>query len=175
MKDNLEHAIELLSRTPDALRSLLQGLSGEWIDSNHPSDPWSPRDVVGHLVYGEEANWIPRARLILEFGATRPFEPLDRQAQFERFAGQSLEQLLETFTRLRRQNLDTLRAMDLSPERLERQGTHPEFGRVTLRQLLATWVVHDLNHLGQIVGVMSKQYIGAVGPWKAYLPILGES
>lgn len=170
-----EHALEILSRTPATLRALLDGLSNGWTHSNHETDPWSPYAVVGHLIHGEETDWIPRARIILEHGDARPFEPFDRFAQFERFHGYTLEQLLETFAQLRQQNLETLREMRLAPEQWERQGLHPELGRVTLRQLLAAWVVHDLNHIGQIVQVMSRQYAEAVSPWKVYLPILGSS
>ncbi len=169
------HALEVLSRTPATLRAMLAGLSSRWTHSGHASDPWSPFDVLGHLIHGEETDWLPRARIILEQGESRPFEPFDREAQFERFTGQSLEQLLETFALLRRQNLAALEAMNLSPEQWEWRGVHPELGAVTLRQLLATWVVHDLNHIGQIVSVMSRQYTEAVGPWRAYLPILGEA
>ena len=174
MEFNVESAIDVLNRTPGALRALLHSLSDDWTRRDEGPDTWSPYDVVGHLIHNEETNWIPRAELILEHGESRPFEPLDRFAQLERFQTESLEELLERFAILRRQNLGTLQELGAAPEALERRGTHPDFGPVTLRQLLATWVVHDLNHLGQIAQTMSKQVSEAVGPWKAFLPILSR-
>ncbi len=167
-----EHAIEVLSQTPATLRALLQNLSDPWIRINLGQETWSAYDVVGHLIHGEETDWIPRANIILQHGSSRPFEPFDRFAQFEQSQGQSLETLLEKFARLRQRNLETLRQMRITSAQWELQGTHPELGAVTLRQLLAAWVVHDLDHIGQIVTVMAKQYTDAVGPWKAYLSIL---
>jgi len=169
-----EEAVAVLGQTPNLLRTLLHSLPDVWTLNNAGTDTWSPYDVVGHLIHGEEMDWIPRARIILQDGESRPFESFDRFAQFERFKGQSLAQLLETFGQLRKQNLEALAQMGITPEQWERRGTHPELGRVTLRQLLATWVVHDLNHIGQIVEVMAKQYTEAVGLWKAYLPILSR-
>lgn len=174
MECQLEEAIEILSQTPATLRALLDGLSDAWTRNNAGADTWSPYDVVGHLIHGEETDWIPRARIILQAGESRPFESFDRFAQFERFKGQSLEQLLKTFAQLRKQNLETLTQMGITSDHWEQRGTHPELGMVTLRQLLATWVVHDLNHIGQIVEVMAQQYAEAVGPWKAYLSILSR-
>ena len=174
MECNVEPAIEVLSRTPGTLRALLHSLSDDWAKSNEGPGTWSAYEVVGHLINNEEANWIPRAKMILEHGESRPFEPLDRFAQLERFQTESLEELMESFAILRQQNLETLQQLGAAPEALERRGTHPDLGAVTLRQLLATWVVHDLNHLGQIAQTMSKQYSEAVGPWKAFLPILSR-
>ncbi len=174
MECHPEQAIEILRQTPAVLRVLLSGLSEVWTLSNNGADTWSPSAVVGHLIHGEETDWIPRAKIILEDGESRPFESFDRFAQFERFQGQSLAQLLDTFEQLRQQNLEALAQMKIMPERWELRGIHPELGVVTLRQLLATWAVHDLNHIGQIVEVMSRQYSEAVGPWKAYLPILSR-
>jgi hypothetical protein len=168
----LDQAVALLSQTPETLRALLEGLPDAWIRANNGPDTWSPYDVVGHLIHGEETDWIPRAQIILQQGETQPFEPFDRFAQFDRPADQPVEQLLDTFSLLRRNNLGMLRQMRLTADLLERRGTHPELGAVTLRQLLATWVVHDLNHLGQIAEVIAQQYTQAVGPWQAYLPIL---
>src|SRR5262245_41028955 len=148
-----EEAIEILSQTPATLRNLLGRLSDVWTLNNNGADTWSPYTVVGHLIHGEETDWIPRARIILEDGQSHPFDAFDRLAQFERFQGQSLAQLLDTFERLRKQNLATLDQLVIAPEQWEERGTHPELGAVTLRQLLATWVVHDLNHIGQIVEV----------------------
>lgn len=169
-----DEAIEILSRTPAVLRALLHDVSDAWARSSAGADTWSPYDVVGHLIHGEETDWLPRARIILRDGESRPFEPFDRFAQFERFKDQSSEQLLDTFARLRQQGLDTLVRMGITADQWEQRGTHPELGPVTLRQLLATWAVHDLNHIGQIVEVMAKQYVEAVGAWKAYLPILSR-
>lgn len=163
---------EILVRTPATLNSLLRNLPDEWIQSNEGPETWSPFDVVGHLVHAEEADWIPRARIILEEGETGTFKPFDRFAMFEKSRGKSLSELLETFEALRKENLTSLEQMNLTREMLEKRGTHPEFGLVTLSQLLSTWAVHDLGHIGQIVRVMAKQYGEAVGPWRAYLPVL---
>jgi hypothetical protein len=127
---------------------------------------------VGHLVHAEEADWIPRARLILDYGDSRTFEPFDRHAMFEKSRGKSLGELLDRFELLRGENLKELEGMSLTPEALARRGAHPELGAVTLSQLLSTWVVHDLGHVGQVVRVMAKQYGEAVGAWRAYLPVL---
>ena len=172
MEFQLEHARNILRRTPATLTTLLQGASDEWLFSNEGPDTWSPFDVVGHLIHGEKTDWIPRARIILEEGEERTFETFDRFAMFELSKGKQLDDLLATFARLREENLRQLDAMNLKPELLAKRGTHPELGSVTLEQLLATWVVHDLSHLGQIVRVMCKQYGETVGPWRAYLPIL---
>ena len=131
-----------------------------------------PFDIVGHLIHGEETDWIPRARIILEHGDKQTFVPFDRFAQFENSKGKSLTQLLDEFAKLRAENLDTLRSWSLTDAQLDLEGMHPELGRVTLRQLLATWVVHDLNHVRQIVTAMAKRYEGEVGVWKEYLSIL---
>jgi len=168
----LNHVITLLSQTPATLRAMLHDLPDAWTQTNNGPDTWSPRDVLGHLIHGEETDWIPRARIILEQGEARPFDPFDRFAQFGRFKDQSMEQLLDVFAQLRRSNLSVLQQMKLTAEQWERRGTHPELGPVTLKQLLATWVVHDLDHLGQIGEIMARQYTEAVGPWRAYLAIL---
>lgn len=174
MEFQLQPAREILRRTPAVLNALLLHLPDEWSKQNEGPDSWSPFDVVGHLIHGEETDWIPRARIILTDGVARPFAPFDRFAQEERSAGQTLDELLATFALLRAKNLAQLEQWQLTEQELEKQGTHPEFGAVTLRQLLATWVAHDLSHLAQISRVMSKQYSEAVGPWKAYLPILSR-
>lgn len=174
MDFHLSHAKEILSSTPVTLNSLLKDLCNDWVLSNEGPDSWSPFDVVGHLIHGEETDWIPRARIILEAGEQRPFEPFDRVAMFEKSKGKTLRELLTTFEGLRIENLQTLEAMNLTPELLTKRGTHPELGIVTLSQLLSAWVVHDLSHVGQIVRVMSKQYREAVGPWQEYLPILNR-
>lgn len=171
---SLSRTIEILERTPGTLTALLGGLSDDWPLSNEGPETFSPRDVVGHLIHGEDTDWIPRMRLILEAGSSRPFEPFDRYAFRERFTGVPTAELLEEFRRRRVDNLEILRRAELGPEELEREGRHPELGPVRLKELLATWAVHDLGHLRQIVRVMAKQYRDAVGPWRAYLPILGE-
>jgi uncharacterized damage-inducible protein DinB len=172
MEFNLDNAKSILIKTPATLRCLLSGLADDWVLQNEGPDTWSPFDVVGHLIHGEETDWIPRARIILEHGEQKAFEPFDRFAMFEKSEGKSLGELLDEFQRLRENNLEELEKMSLTPELLAKRGKHPELGVVTLSQLLATWAVHDLNHIGQIVRVMAKQYGEAVGPWKAYLSIL---
>lgn len=172
MEFQLEHAAEILRRTPSTLNSLLRHLPDQWIISNEGMDSWSPFDVVGHLVHAEETNWISRAKIVLEHGETYAFEPFDRFAMFEKSKGKSLAELLDDFEQLRQENLKELEKMCLTAQLLDKRGKHPELGAVTLGHLLATWVVHDLSHTGQIMRVMAKQYQNEVGPWKAYLPIL---
>jgi uncharacterized damage-inducible protein DinB len=168
------YAIEILSHTPATLSALLGGLSDTWTRSGTGAEGWNPYDVIGHLIHGEETDWIPRARIILQAGASRAFEPFDRFAQFKQSKGQSLISLLETFRQLRQQNLETLKQMAITPEQWALRGTHPELGTVTLGQLIAAWVVHDLDHIGQIATALAKQYTAAVGPWRAYLAILDQ-
>ena len=172
MDYQMDEAVVVLRRTPATLIALLRGLPEEWIGSTAGPDTWSAYDVVGHLLHGEEADWIARARIILEEGESHPFESFDRTAMFEKYQGYSLDQLLDAFAERRAQNLATLNGWNVTPEQLSLKGTHPALGTVTLSQLLATWVAHDLNHLGQIVEVMARQYAEAVGPWRAYLAIL---
>lgn len=180
MEFEISKAIEVLSATPPTLRSLLGNLSEEWVgpeiqnpNSKIQNAEWRPYDVIGHLIHGEETDWIPRARIILAQGEDRTFVPFDRFAQFDNSKGKSLMQLLDEFARLRAECLDTLRSWSLSEEQLDLEGIHPELGLVTLRQLLSTWVVHDLTHIRQIVTVMAKRYEMGVGVWKEYLSILG--
>ena len=172
MTFDLELAWAILARTPDILEVWLKDLPEEWNQCNEGENTWSAYDVVGHFIHGERTDWIPRARLILTDEDTPKFESFDRFAQFEESANRPLAELLKTFRELRQQNLATLRTFALQEADLERLGKHPELGLVNLRQLLATWVVHDLNHLGQIAQVMARQYREEVGPWRAYLPIL---
>jgi len=169
----LDDAVAILERTPASLSALLMGLSEEWVRATTGDDKWSPYDVIGHLIDGERTNWIPRARHILA-GETRPFEPFDRTAHLTERQDNRIDELLATFAELRRANVAALRGMNLTNVDLRRTGQHPEFGQVTLRQLLATWVVHDLNHIGQIVETLAKVYTTAVGPWSAYLLILQD-
>jgi hypothetical protein len=165
-------AIEVLVRTPATLRALLAGLSEAWLEVDEGPDTFNPREVVGHMLYGEETDWIPRLRIILEHGESRPFTPFDRFGFRSEYEGMGVEELLNRFAELREANLRELRACNLTPELLERRGTHPDFGPVTASQLLATWVAHDLTHVTQIARVMARRYETAVGPWRAYLRIL---
>jgi len=174
MEFQLEQAKDVLRRTPVTLNSLLLRLPDELLFATEGPDTWSPFDVLGHLIHGEETDWIPRARIILEHGEARAFEPFDRVAMFQKSEGKSLDELLTEFHRLRSENLRQLDEMNLTQELLSKKGLHPELGVVTMSQLLSSWVVHDLGHVGQIVRVMAKQYGEAVGPWRAYLSILGR-
>jgi uncharacterized damage-inducible protein DinB len=169
----LTDAVALLERTPAALAALLDGLPGTWTAATEGEKTWSPYDVIGHLIHAERTDWIPRARHILS-GESRPFEAFDREAQFRESRGKTLAELLATFSERRRESLAALAGMELSGADLARTGLHPELGTVTLGQLLATWVVHDLDHVGQIARTMAKAYTGAVGPWTAYLSILHD-
>lgn len=170
---NLDEAMAVLERTPASLNALLAGLPESWIRATEGESTWSPYDVIGHLIHGERADWMPRARHIMA-GDPRPFPPFDRTAQFTESQGKSLAELLATFAHLRRESLTELAGMNLTEADLSRTGLHPALGEVTLAQLLATWVVHDLDHVGQIARTMAKAYTGAVGPWSAYLSILRD-
>jgi hypothetical protein len=168
----MRDAVALLERTPAVLETLLHDLPESWTHRGEGAGTWTVFDVVGHLIHGERTDWIPRVKIILEFGETRAFEPFDRLAQQRDSAGTSLPELLDLFARLRRENLNELRALNLQPSDLERRGRHPALGVVTMGQLISTWVVHDLTHLHQISRVMAHQYREAVGPWSAYLGVL---
>ena len=167
----LEDSVAVLSSTPKVMRMFLGTLPGAWVDANEGPDTWSPRDILGHLIHGEDTDWIGRARMILR-AAPEPFPPFDRFAQFTRFAGMPIPAMLDRFEQRRRENLAELAGCELGPRELALRGVHPSFGPVTLEELLATWVVHDLNHIGQLSRVLAKQYKDEVGPWKQYLPIL---
>ncbi|HET8907468.1 MAG TPA: DinB family protein, partial [Ktedonobacterales bacterium] len=156
MEYQYEQAVEILRRTPATLTALLRGLPDAWTLANEGPDTWSAYDIVGHLLHGDEGNWIARARTILEHGENQPFSPFNRTAMFEKYQGFSLDQLLAAFEQSRATNLDALSALDITPQKLALTGTHPALGTVTLSQLLASWVVHDLNHIGQIVEVMAR-------------------
>ncbi|HEY1678735.1 MAG TPA: DinB family protein [Candidatus Sulfotelmatobacter sp.] len=169
---NLEQTISLLSRTPASLDALLRELPEFWTARNEGDKTWSAVDVIGHLIHGEKTDWMPRAKMIVQFGDSQPFEPFDRWAQERESTGKSLGELLDEFTRLRAENLKELRAMHLRKEDFESRGLHPALGKVTLAQLLATWAVHDLTHIHQISRIMAHQYREAVGPWKAFLGVL---
>jgi hypothetical protein len=169
---NLAGTVAILIRTPASLDALLRGLPEIWVRNNEGENTWSAFDIMGHLIVGERTDWMPRARIILENGETRPFDPFDRFAQLKEDPDKSLDQLLDDFARLRRENVTALQALNLKPEDLARRGRHPELGVVTLSELLATWAVHDLTHLHQLSRVMAHQYRDAVGPWSAYLGVL---
>ena len=172
MPHNLQATIALLSRTPAAFDALLRDLPETWTRRNEGENTMDVFDVVGHLIYGERTDWIPRATIILRFGETKAFEPFDRWGHRRECEGKSLAQLLDEFARLRAQNLSELHEWKLNPADLERRGRHPELGTVTLSQLLATWAAHDLTHLHQISRIMAHQYRDAVGQWNAYLGVM---
>lgn len=172
MDFDLNAGIVVLQRTPWILRTMLAGLPDEWTDATEGPDTWSPYIIVGHLIHGERTDWIPRARIILAQGPDRRFVPFDRFAQLHGDQSRPFVELLDEFASLRFENLATLLGWRLSDEQLNLEGEHPELGPVTLRQLLASWVTHDLGHVAQIARVMAKQYREAIGPWRAYLPIV---
>ncbi|MGC2485253.1 MAG: DinB family protein [Acidimicrobiales bacterium] len=171
MEYSLELASPVLRQTPLVLKAMLSELPNEWVHGSEEPDAWTPYEVVGHLTYVEESDWIDRTRFILEHGPNKVFEPIDREAGFERFRDVRLPDLLEHFSTVRSENLLLLHSL-VEPRNLDDLGIHPDFGEVRLEQLLAAWVVHDLNHVGQIVKTMAKQYAVAVGPWREYLPII---
>jgi hypothetical protein len=169
---DLASGVAVLERTPATLRAMLAGLPSAWIDATEGPETWSPYVIVGHLVHGERADWLVRARIILDQGTNRRFAPFDRLAQFRESEGKPLATLLDEFESLRKANLEALASWRLTDAELSLEGEHPAFGVVTLRQLLATWVTHDLGHIAQVARVMAKQYRDAIGPWRAYLPIV---
>ncbi|AXC13704.1 hypothetical protein ACPOL_4431 [Acidisarcina polymorpha] len=172
MENDLVQSIALLSRTPRTLDALLRDLPGIWTSANEGEETWSVVDVIGHLIDGEKVNWMPRAKMILQYGNKREFEPFDRMRYLREDQGRSLDGLLDEFAQLRSENLVQLGALSLSREDLNLRGRHPVFGEVTLAQLLATWATHDLTHLHQISRVIAHQNREAVGPWNQYLGVL---
>ncbi len=172
MRFHLDDALEILERTPNTFRAFLGGLSSDWTAPNEGPDTCSAFDNVGHLIHGERADWIPRARIILAQGEHRTFDPYDRFAQVRESEGKTLTMLLDEFAALRAENVATLRGWHLTDGQLSLSGEHPALGTVTLEQLLATWVAHDLGHLAQTARVLARQYRDAVGPWRAYLPVM---
>ncbi len=172
MQFELNHALDVLSRTPGVLRTLLAGLPADWTERPYGPNTWSAKEVLAHLVYGERTDWIPRLQIILEHGDEKPFEPFDRTGHADLLASNTLGQLLDLFERERADGLATLRGLNLGPADFERRGRHPALGAVTLGNLLATWVVHDLNHIAQACKATAHQYREAVGPWEQYLSIL---
>ena len=172
MKYSLERSYEILDRTPVVLQDLLSGLPDDWVMPNEGPETFSPYDVIGHLVHGEKTDWTLRTKMILEFGNTKTFEKYDRFAQYEESKGKSLQQLLDEFAAIRKENMVWFKALNLTEDDLDKQGLHPVLGDVTLRHLLATWVVHDLTHIAQITRVMAKQYQSEMGPWTEFFRIL---
>ena len=174
MEFDINRSIEILRSTPSVLRNLLSDLDDAWLTGNEGDDTWSPFDVVGHLVHGEKTDWIDRMQIILSDNEDKTFKPFDRFAQFEDSKGKNLGDLLEEFEMLRSRNLNTLISTNIETEQLKSKGVHPALGEVTLKELLSTWVVHDLGHIGQITRVMAKQYKDEVGPWREYLGVLNR-
>ena len=169
---NLMNTTALLARTPATLDALLRDLPEVWTLTNEGENTFSAFDVLGHLIHGERTDWMPRAKRILQFGETRPFDSFDRMGHVRESQGKSLPELLDEFARLRSENLGELRILNLRPEDFDRRGKHPSLGVVTLSQLLATWVTHDLTHLHQISRIIAHQYRETVGPWSRYLGVL---
>jgi len=172
MTFDLEKNLAVLERTPAVLERLLHALPDDWTMHDEGTDTWNAFDVLGHLIHGEKTDWMPRVHIILEKSGNKRFVPFERFAHLEANKGKSLSGLLDEFKDLRKRNLASLRSLSLSQSDLEQTGIHPDFGTVNLRQLLATWVVHDLDHLVQISRVMAYQLKEEVGPWKEYLRIV---
>jgi len=172
MDFNVSKSIEVLSRTPMALEQMINGLDTEWITINEGPGTWSVYDIIGHLIYGEKTDWVPRMEIILSSKPDKTFEPFDRNAQFKLNDNKPISLLLAVFKQMRGKNIDILISKNLTSELLSKKGIHPAFGEVTLKQLLSSWVVHDLNHVAQISRVMAKQYKSETGPWVEYLPVL---
>ncbi|HMU11128.1 MAG TPA: DinB family protein [Ferruginibacter sp.] len=172
MKYSLERSYEILDRTPAVLQSLLSGLSDDWIMSNEGPETFSPYDVVGHLIHGEKTDWTARAKMILESGNTKTFERWNRVAMYEESRGKTMQQLLDEFAAIRKQNMTWFKSLSLTETDLDKTGMHPVLGEVTLRNLLATWVAHDLTHIAQVTRVMAKQYKEEMGPWPEFFRIL---
>lgn len=173
MEFELSYAVAVLERTPGVLRALMGGLDARWTDHDYGEGTWSPREVVAHLIYGEMTDWVPRTRRILEHGEAVPFEPFDRAGHRGLMEGKSVGALLDEFERARAESLAAVRAMRLTEDDLAKRGMHPALGPARLSELLAAWVVHDLNHIAQVCKGVAWQYRGAVGPWEAYLSVLG--
>jgi hypothetical protein len=164
--------INIISRTPATVRELVANLEEEWLHANEGPDTWTPHEVVAHLIYCEQTNWIPRMRIILDDTSDKKFPPFDRAGHFSLAAGRSIDSLLHQFEQLRLENILILVAADITEDDLRKEGIHPALGPVTLRNLLATWVAHDMTHISQITRVIAKQYEIEVGPWKEYLRVL---
>lgn len=171
MNFDLKEAIEVLERTPHTLKSFLVGLSEQWLSCDEGDGSWNAIEIVDHLIEAEHTNWIPRLETILNFGKEKPFPPFDRFAHLKQAKESTIPQKLEEFSEVRLKNINKIHELVLI-DHFELTGIHPEFGSVKLRELLSTWVVHDLTHMTQIMRVMAERYREDVGPWKAYLRIL---
>lgn len=169
---NQEKSIEILERTPEVLKTLLSGLHADWIINNEGPETFSPYDVIGHLIHGEKTDWRDRTMMILDYGVSKTFEPYDRFAQQRESKGKTIGQLLDEFTLLRKKNMEWFSSLQLTGAELDKQGMHPVLGPVTLRQLLSTWVIHDLTHISQITRVMAKQYKEEMGPWLEFFRVM---
>lgn len=174
MEFNLITGNEILQRTPQVLRALLENLSEDWTHCNEGGDTWSAFDIIGHLIHGEETDWTSRLDIMLSNTHDKTFEPFDRFAQFESSKGKSLTELLDEFESLRKRNLDYLDSLQITDDKLDLFATHPSLGQVSMKQLLSAWVVHDLGHIAQIARVMAKQYKDEVGPWVQYMSVLNR-
>jgi DinB superfamily len=172
MKYNIEQAIEILERTPAVCTALLAGLSNDWVMNNEGPETFSPYDVIGHLIHGEKTDWTERTKMILDFGNTKTFVKWNRFAQYEESKGKSLVQLLDEFAVIRKQNIAWFKSLQLTETDFDKKGMHPVLGEVTLKNLLSTWVAHDLTHIAQITRVMAKQYKEEMGPWPQFFRIL---
>ncbi|HUR66447.1 MAG TPA: DinB family protein [Chitinophagaceae bacterium] len=172
MRYSAERSYEILERTPAVMRTLLAGLHDDWTMNNEGPDTFSPYDVIGHLIHGEKTDWVTRSKIILEFGLSKPFTPWDRFAQYEESKGKNLSKLLDEFERVRKENIEWFNSLQLTEADLEKKGMHPALGEVSLRNLLSTWVVHDLTHIAQVTRVMAKQYKEEMGPWPEFFRIL---
>jgi len=174
MEYSIDTALEILEQTPKTLKSFLWELSEEWLFSNEGKATWSPFDVVGHLIHGENTDWVPRMNIILSHKEDKTFKPYDRFAQFENSKGKNMHDLLEEFERLRNKNITYVKSLHLTENELALKGNHPSLGEVTLKELLATWTTHDLGHIVQISRVMAKQYKAEVGPWTKFISVLNK-
>ena len=172
MKYDLKKSYEILDRTPIVLEALLSGLHDDWLMNNEGPETFSPYDVIGHLIHGEKTDWVARAKTILEYGTNTPFKPWNRFARFEESKGKPLRQLLDEFEALRKENMRWFKGLNLTENDMEKRGSHPTLGEVSLRNLLATWVVHDLTHIAQVSRVMAKQYKEEMGSWPQFFRIL---
>jgi hypothetical protein len=172
MEYSQEKSLEILGKTPTVLKTLLTGLNDEWIINNEGAETFSPYDVVGHLIHGEKTDWPLRIRRVLDFGTTKPFDSFDRFAMYEESKGKTIDQMLDEFEAVRKQNINWFKSLQLTENDFDKKGMHPRLGEVTLRNLLATWVVHDLTHIAQITRVMAKQYKTEIGPWVEFFRIL---
>jgi len=174
MNYSIDKSLEILDRTPRILETYLGDLSDEWIFCNEGDETWNAFDIVGHLIHGEKTDWIPRLKIILDDSENKTFKPYDRFAQFNESKGKSIRQLLEEFSKLREQNIEFLKSLNISETDFNKKAIHPSLGEVTLKNLLATWVAHDLGHISQVSRVMAKQYKDEVGPWIEYISILNK-